>query len=58
MRNANHDHLDLAPLDFDVDDKTDILALPVPIVIEGLSMALWENEVRAWADTEPAGLKA
>ncbi len=56
MRNSNHQMLDLAPLDFDVDDKTDILALPVPIVIEGLSLALWENEVRAWADTEPAAL--
>ena len=55
MRNSNHEMLDLAPLDFDVADR-DILALPVPIVIEGLSMALWENEVRAWADTEPAGL--
>ncbi len=56
MRNSNYQMLDLAPLDFDVDDKTDILALPVPIVIEGLSLALWENEVRAWADTEPAAL--
>ncbi len=56
MRNSNHEMLDLAPLDFDVTDR-DILALPVPIVIEGLSMTLWENEVRAWADTEPAGLR-
>lgn len=55
MRNSNHEMLDLAPLDFDVTDR-DILALPVPIVIEGLSMALWENEVRAWADTEPVDL--
>ena len=57
MRNANYSGLDLAPLDFDVEDR-DILALPTPIVIEGLSLALWENEVRAWADTEPAPLGA
>ena len=56
MRNSNHEHLDLAPLDFDPEDKSDILALPTPIVIEGLSIALWESEVRAWADTVPAPL--
>ena len=56
MRNTNHEHLDLAPLDFDPEDKSDILALPTPIVIEGLSIALWESEVRAWADTVPAAL--
>jgi len=56
VRNSNHQMLDLAPLDFDPEDR-DILALPVPIVVEGLSMALWEAEVRAWADTEPAGLR-
>ena len=56
MRNTNHEHLDLAPLDFNPEDSSDILALPTPIVIEGLSIALWENEVRAWADTVPAAL--
>ncbi len=56
MRNANWKGLSLAPLDFDPDCVKELLAPPLPVVVEDIPFAAWEVEQRAWAETMPAVL--
>jgi len=55
MRNASLG-ANLAPLDFDPSCVLELLAPPLPIVIENVPFAVWEMEQRAWDDTVPAPL--
>jgi len=56
MRNASLGVIDLPALEFDAGCVLELLAPPLPIVIENVPFAAWEAEQRAWDDTVPAGL--
>lgn len=56
MRNASLGVIDLPALEFDAGCVLELLAPPLPIVIENVPFSVWEHEQRAWAETEPAAL--
>lgn len=56
MRNASLGVIDLPALEFDPSCVLELLAPPLPIVIENVPFAAWEMEQRAWDDTVPAAL--
>jgi len=56
MRNSNYWREDLPALEFDAGCVLELLAPPLPIVIENVPFAVWEMEQRAWDDTVPAAL--
>lgn len=56
MRNSNYWREDLPALEFDAGCVLELLAPPLPIVIENVPFSVWEHEQRAWAETEPAAL--
>ncbi len=56
MRNASLGVIDLPALEFDAGCVLELLAPPLPIVIENVPFAAWEMEQRAWDDTVPASL--
>lgn len=56
MRNASLGAIDLPALEFDAGCVSELLAPPLPIVIENVPFAAWEAEQRAWDDTVPAAL--
>lgn len=58
MRNSNYWREDLPALEFDAGCVLELLAPPLPIVIENVPFAAWGAEQRAWDDTVPAGLGA
>ena len=56
MRNASLGAIDLPALEFDAGCVLELLAPPLPIVIENVPFSVWEMEQRAWDDTVPAAL--
>lgn len=56
MRNSNYWREDLPALEFDAGCVLELLAPPLPIVIENVPFSVWEHEQRAWDDTVPAAL--
>ena len=50
MRNASLGVIDLPALEFDAGCVLELLAPPLPIVIENVPFAAWEAEQRAWDD--------
>ena len=56
MRNASLGVIDLPALEFDAGCVLELLAPPLPIVIENVPFSVWEHEQRAWDDTVPAAL--